>query len=211
MEYITRLPEASRPGLRRQADMAQRRWTGPCRRTQMRRQAAAWTRPVVRQAARLRRRRCRRRTRSGVVAPCATRPGSNRQPGLHLSFRQRSAATSAAERRDLPLCGNTTPTQLRVPGKINTRTTRTKRHCLAPGGTLASMALLAHGSHHAGERADGARGGALDTLPTGLLIPGISPRASSAVYCCASAWPCPLRAAGVRRYPARMRGRPSCG
>jgi hypothetical protein len=52
---------------------------------------------------------------------------------------------------DQHLCGqhktNTTP----APGKINTRITRTKRCCPAPGGTLAKMAVLAHGSPHAGQ------------------------------------------------------------
>jgi len=40
---------------------------------------------------------------------------------------------------------NTKPTQLRVPGKINTRITRTKRYCPARDGTLAKIAALAHG------------------------------------------------------------------
>ncbi len=38
-----------------------------------------------------------------------------------------------------------------APGKSNTRTTRTKRYCPASGGTLAKMAVLAHGSPHAGQ------------------------------------------------------------
>jgi hypothetical protein len=38
-----------------------------------------------------------------------------------------------------------------APGKINTRTTRTKRYHLAPDGTLAKMIVLAHGSPHAGQ------------------------------------------------------------
>jgi hypothetical protein len=46
---------------------------------------------------------------------------------------------------------HTKPTQLRAPGKINTRTTRTKRYCPAPDGTLARMTVLAHGSPHAGQ------------------------------------------------------------
>ena len=54
-------------------------------------------------------------------------------------------------RDDLLLCGNTKPTQLRALGKINTRTTRTKRYCPAPDGTLAIMAVLAHGSPYAGQ------------------------------------------------------------
>ncbi len=36
-------------------------------------------------------------------------------------------------------------------GKINMRTTRTKRYCPAPDGTLAKMTVLAHGSPHAGQ------------------------------------------------------------
>src|SRR5580704_9493768 len=47
--------------------------------------------------------------------------------------------------------GNTKPTQLRAPGKINTGITRTKRYCPAPDGTLANMTVLAHGSLHAGQ------------------------------------------------------------
>ena len=50
-----------------------------------------------------------------------------------------------------PRGAHTKPTQLRAPGKINTRTTRTKRHCPAPGGTPANMTVLAHGSPHAGQ------------------------------------------------------------
>jgi hypothetical protein len=52
---------------------------------------------------------------------------------------------------DLLLCGNTKPTQLRVPRKINTGITRTKRYCPAPDGTPANMAVLAHGIPHAGQ------------------------------------------------------------
>jgi hypothetical protein len=52
---------------------------------------------------------------------------------------------------DLLLCGNTKPTQLRAPGKVNTRTTRTKRYCPAPDGTPAKMTVLAHEIPHAGQ------------------------------------------------------------
>jgi hypothetical protein len=52
---------------------------------------------------------------------------------------------------DLPFAGNTKPTQLRAPGKINTRITWTKRYCPGSDGTLARMAVLAHGSPHAGQ------------------------------------------------------------
>ena len=57
-------------------------------------------------------------------------------------------------RDDLLFCGqqktNTTP----APGKINTRTTRTKRYCPAPGGTPANITVLAHGTLMQVERAD---------------------------------------------------------
>jgi len=52
---------------------------------------------------------------------------------------------------DLPFCGNTKPTQLRAPGKINTRPTRTKRYCPAPDGMPARMTVLAHGIPRAGQ------------------------------------------------------------
>jgi hypothetical protein len=75
-------------------------------------------------------------------------------------------------RDDLLLCGNTKPTQLRSPGKINTRTIRTKRYCPAPGGTLARMTVLAHGSPHAGQTGRQHLRHPRSPAMTGLLLTG---------------------------------------
>ncbi len=105
---------------------------GPGRRgCRIRSRPSAATGPARRrgQQGRGRRRRCREPTRARQVQDRC--PGSG---GVTCRF-----------------AGNTKPTQLGAPGTINTRTTRTKRYCPAPGGTLARMIVLAHGSPHAGQ------------------------------------------------------------
>jgi hypothetical protein len=70
--------------------------------------------------------------------------------------------------------GNTKPAQLGDPGKINTRTTWTKRYCPAPDGTLAKMTVLAHGSPHAGQTGWQHLRHPRSPAMTGLLLTGRS-------------------------------------
>ena len=83
----------------------------------------------------------RRRRAGGADAVGAVRPGGNGR------FRLGAPEAGMAP----PFTGNTKPTQLRAPGKINTGITRTKRYCSASDGTLAKMSVLAHRSPHAGQ------------------------------------------------------------
>jgi hypothetical protein len=101
------------------------------------------------------RRGCHIRSRPSAATRLARRRGTAGRadavgavsPRGHGRFR-----TGAGERgMTCRFAGNTKPTQLRAPGKINTGITRTKRYCPAPDGTPAKMTVLAHESPHAGQ------------------------------------------------------------
>ena len=80
-----------------------------------------------------------------AAASRTCRGRSSHWPACVLRFRSRERGMTCR------FAGNTKPTQLRAPGKINTGITRTKRYCPAPDGTPAKMTVLAHGSPYAGQ------------------------------------------------------------